>query len=165
MNKELKELALEILNRGLTIATVENCTCGLLGASIGSVCAVPAIYKGTLNYFNDNALKTFMGIGEDVIEVNGLYSSQVAMKTALYASYMFNVDVCISVIGDAFIHEDSENGTIWICVCKKIDGRVTFKYVKIEANSVRSKNIEKAIAVALMSAVEHIRDNGQQNNG
>lgn len=165
MNKELKELALEILNRGLTIATVENCTCGLLGATIGSVCAVPTIYKGTLNYFNDDALKTFMGIGEDVIEANGLYSSQVAMKTALYASYMFNVDVCISVIGDAFIHEDSENGTIWICVCKKIDGRVTFKYVKIEANSARSKNIEKAIAVALISAVEHIRNNGQQNNG
>lgn len=156
MNEELKELALEILNRGLTIATVENCTCGLLGATIGSVCAVPTIYKGSFTCFNNDVLKALIGIGEDVVNANGLYSSQVAMKAALHFSNIFDANICISVIGNAFINEKDENN-IWICVCKKINENISFKYTKVKAISTRSKNIEKAISEALKCAVRQIK--------
>ena len=158
MSEELKNLALELLNRNLTIGTVENCTMGLVGASIGSVCATPSIYKGSFVYFNDEVLKRWMALKDEVIETKGLYSSQIAMITAHYGVYMLNVDVCISVIGDAFVRGDGTNGTIWICVCKKKDGNIKFKYVKLESDSIRSKNIEKAISEALKATVEHIKD-------
>lgn len=157
MSENLSKLAFELLDRGYSIGTIEQCTCGLVGASIASVCSLPTIYKGSVVPFNNDRLRLLSNLQQSIIDTNGLYSAQVAMQMAFNGSYMLDVDLCIGVVGDAFIREDSSIGKIWICVCKKHNGKISFKYAQVESFHRRSKNIENAIEAALAATLELIR--------
>lgn len=158
MSEELKKLALELLNSGLTIGTIEHCTCGLVGASIASICATPTIYKGSIVGFDREILKKFAGVHDELVETNGLCSSQVAMQMALCGIYLMDINVCVGVVGDAFLKEDGTDGEIWICVCKKLGDNISFKYAHTSSDSLRSKNIEKAITAAIETTVKHLKN-------
>lgn len=148
MDEKLKRLEDVLCKKGYSIGTIENCTCGLVGAAIGSVCPYQSVYKGTITAFNDNLLRSVSNITEGVIENNGLYSAQSAMQIALDGLSLLNTDICICVIGNASL----DDGSIWVCCCKCVDGGTTFRYAKIDNVSERSVNIENAINGALKAA-------------
>ena len=160
MKDKLKVLALELLNSGLSVGTIEHCTSGLLGASIHSMCGITNIYGGTIVTVDSEHVKKLLDVSDNVLKNNGLVSSQTACQMALDGLYKLNVDLCISTVGNVFPSYNAEeelDNTVWICVATMREKKVDFKYSKIEVNGLRGENIEKAINEALDAAISEIK--------
>ena len=58
MEKLARNVAIALMDKGYTIATIEECTCGLIGAAIASQKYAQRWYKGTIvPYTEDMAIK------------------------------------------------------------------------------------------------------------
>lgn len=159
MNTDLefivKRLVIELMNRHFTIATAEECTCGLIGASIASQDFPQRWYKGTITTYTQNEINKVFGISNNIIEKNGLVSSQIAQQMALETLYKFNANITIGVVGDV----DGYCKDVQICVCKKFDKNMNFAYKKITVDEKdRGKNLEIILNESLSLALEHIME-------
>lgn len=152
----LKGLGVALNNKGYTIATAEQCTCGLIGASIASDSATKSFLKGSATAYSEDAIKKCFEVPEHTIERNGLISTHVAMHMALTTLYKFSVNISISVVGLI----DKEHTDVQVCVAKMTGKEVKFDYSAIKENVVSSKsdNIEYVISKAIMSSIKHIME-------
>jgi len=156
MKDKLRKLAVALIEKDMTICTVEQCTHGLIGASIASV--MESYYKGTMTLVNCDQMETLMDVPNYTIKQNGIKSSAVANQLALNGLYKMDCDVCIAAVGDV----KDEECNIWICVAAIIKGkgrrRVEFAYDFVKANGQRSENIEEAIHSALKLATKKVKN-------
>ena len=90
-----------LINSGLTIATAESCTGGLI---IGALTEIPGssqtVYGGFITYANA-AKSGMIGVPEAIIAQYGAVSSQVARAMAEGARKTAMVDIAIAVTGIA----------------------------------------------------------------
>jgi len=87
--------------RGLTIATAESCTGGLVAALITAVPGSSAIFdRGFVTYTNE-AKAACLGVPDDILVRHGAVSDEVARAMALGALDRSNADVAVSVTGIA----------------------------------------------------------------
>lgn len=102
---------------GLTVATMESCTGGLLASRITDAPGSSAYFKGGLVTYSNDA-KIQYGVDARLIEQHGAVSREVAAAMAQSARLAFNADVGISVTGVAGPDEQEGKavGTVHICV-------------------------------------------------
>ena len=138
-------------SNGFTIATSEQCTCGLLGASI--VSKGEEVYKGTITAYNNGSITKLLGVPSYVIEKNGIISSQVAQQMAMDVLYKFCTNIGVGVIG----HIDEGIIDVQICVAKMYKGSMSFEYQKMfKSGGSKGENIEAVIKQTLMVILGHI---------
>lgn len=87
--------------RGLTIATVESCTGGLIGHVITEVPGSSVYYVGGFVTYSDAQKRVAVGVGEDVLAAHGAVSAQVAMAMAVGGRERTGADLAVSVTGIA----------------------------------------------------------------
>ncbi|ADL01089.1 CinA family protein [Brevundimonas subvibrioides] len=87
--------------RGLTVATAESCTGGLVAAALTAVPGSSAVVdRGFVTY--SNAAKTQMlGVPAELIDRNGAVSEPVARAMAAGARDLAGVDLAVSITGIA----------------------------------------------------------------
>lgn len=87
--------------RGLTLATAESCTGGLVAAALTAIAGSSAVVeRGFVTY--SNAAKTeLLGVPAVLIEVHGAVSEPVARAMAEGAVARSPAQVCVSVTGIA----------------------------------------------------------------
>ena len=87
--------------RGLTLATAESCTGGLVAAALTAIAGSSAVVeRGFVTY--SNAAKTeLLGVPAALIEVHGAVSEPVARAMAEGAVARSPAQVCVSVTGIA----------------------------------------------------------------
>ena len=161
MEDLVKELSKELLSRGLTIGTAESCTAGLISAAIASINGASKYHRGGIIVYATDLKEKLLDVGHNTIVDNDVVSSQVAMQMALGGLYKLDVNVCVAITGYAGVtggNDKVPNGTIWICVGKLINGKVTFVYKKLELNGSRGENINECVNEALKLAIEAIKD-------
>ena len=97
---ELAErLQAQCLARGLTVATAESCTGGLVAHLITEVPGSSAYLAGGIVAYS-NAVKTRqLGVPEDVLEAHGAVSAQVAIAMAEGARDRLRADLGVGVTG------------------------------------------------------------------
>ena len=159
MEELAKRVAVALMGKNYKMATVEECTCGLLGAAIASQDYAQRWYKGTIVSFTEEAAVKLLGVPEYTIQRNDFVSSQVAGALALDGLYKFNVNICTSIVGyvDGYGSSDVPAGEVQICVAKLVNNNVKFKYEKFKVNDKdRGKNIEHAIEEGLRLTLNHI---------
>src|SRR3954451_2097973 len=88
-------------SRGVTLATVESCTGGLVGHLITEIPGSSAYYLGGFVTYSDAQKRDAVGVGEDVLEAHGAVSAQVAMAMAIGGRARTGADVAVSVTGIA----------------------------------------------------------------
>jgi PncC family amidohydrolase len=88
-------------SRGLTLATVESCTGGLVGHLITEIPGSSAYYLGGFVTYSDAQKRDAVGVGEDVLGAHGAVSAQVAMAMAVGGCRRTGADVAVSVTGIA----------------------------------------------------------------
>ena len=157
MNTDLefivKRLVVELMNRSFTIATAEECTCGLIGASIASQEYPQRWYKGSVTAYSKEAINKLLSVPLYAIDKNGLISSQVAQQMALEILYKFKCNVSIGVVGSV----DGYGNDVQICVAKKYNNDMSFAYKKLTVEGKeKGKDIEIIIKESLSLALEHI---------
>lgn len=87
--------------KGLTIATAESCTGGLVAAALTSIAGSSAVVdRGFVTYSND-AKETMLGVPRDTIARFGAVSEQTARAMAAGALAHSPADLAVAVTGVA----------------------------------------------------------------
>jgi len=103
--KEHRQLAKEVITKykkaGLTIATAESCTGGLVSSILTDISGSSAVLMGGIVSYSNEAKMKLLGVSEDTLEEFGAVSAQTAHEMANGARSVFKVDVAVSITGVA----------------------------------------------------------------
>jgi len=96
------ELVLSLLReRGLTLATAESCTGGLVAARLTDVPGSSDVFAGSVVTYADEWKVAQLGVPEEVLRDHGAVSAETAEAMARGARERLGVDVAVSVTGIA----------------------------------------------------------------
>ncbi|MBA3843583.1 MAG: nicotinamide-nucleotide amidohydrolase family protein [Actinobacteria bacterium] len=96
------ELVLGLLReRGLTLATAESCTGGLVAARLTDVPGASDVFAGSIVAYADEVKAAQLGVPETVLAEHGAVSAETAAAMANGARERLGVDVAVSVTGVA----------------------------------------------------------------
>jgi nicotinamide-nucleotide amidase len=87
--------------KGLTLATAESCTGGMVAARLTSVAGSSDVFTGAVVSYADDVKVSELGVPEELIRAHGAVSPEVARAMAQGARERLGVDVAVSVTGIA----------------------------------------------------------------
>lgn len=88
-------------DRGLTLATAESCTGGLVAKRITDVSGSSKVFMGgVVSYSNDVKIK-ILGVSEETLAAHGAVSEETAREMALGARERLGSDIAVSTTGIA----------------------------------------------------------------
>jgi len=100
--RPVEELVLDLCRgRGLTLATAESCTGGLVGARLTSVVGASDVYAGGVVAYANAVKAAQLGVPEELLARHGAVSAEVAESMAQRVRVALGVDVSVSVTGVA----------------------------------------------------------------
>jgi nicotinamide-nucleotide amidase len=100
--RPIQELVLDLCRaRGLTLATAESCTGGMVAQRITSVPGSSDVFRGAVVAYADDVKAQELGVPVDVLERNGAVSAETAAAMAAGARERLGADVAVSVTGIA----------------------------------------------------------------
>ena len=89
------------IERGLTLATAESCTGGLIGHVLTEVPGVSDYYAGGLISYSNDVKQSGLGVDAHILATHGAVSAQTCVAMAEGARQRFGVSHAISVTGIA----------------------------------------------------------------
>ena len=141
-----------LLERGLTFATAESLTCGMIAAKMGAVPGVSAVYAGGFVTYSPSMKIRALGVSEETIAAHGTVSRECAGEMCRNAALRSGADLAVSATGNAGPDpsEGKPVGLVYIGVCFK--DRVSVKEYRFEGD--RSAVREAAAVAALGDAAD-----------
>jgi nicotinamide-nucleotide amidase len=95
-------LVLERLReRGLTLATAESCTGGLVAARLTDVPGSSDVFLGSVVAYSNDVKRAELEVPDDILAVHGAVSAETAAAMAEGARRRLNADIAVSVTGVA----------------------------------------------------------------
>ena len=98
IRNDYRDLTKLLIERGLTITTMESATSGQIASLITDTEGASAVLKGALITYSNEA-KIKQGVPEDVIEKYSVYSTETAEAMAKAVCEMYPSDIAIGVTG------------------------------------------------------------------
>jgi nicotinamide-nucleotide amidase len=96
------ELVVDLLReRGLTLATAESCTGGLVAARITDVPGSSDVFLGSVVAYADSVKRDRLGVPSEVLAAHGAVSAEAAAAMASGAREALAADMAVSVTGIA----------------------------------------------------------------
>jgi nicotinamide-nucleotide amidase len=89
------------LEAGLTVATAESCTGGLVADAITDVGGSSGYFLGGVVAYSDAAKESALGVAAAVLAEHGAVSAEVAMAMAEGARARFGADLAVGITGIA----------------------------------------------------------------
>jgi PncC family amidohydrolase len=89
------------LARGLTVATAESCTGGLVAHLLTEVPGSSGYLRGGVVAYADDVKRAMLGVSADVLAAHGAVSAQVALAMAEGARERLGADLAVAVTGVA----------------------------------------------------------------
>ena len=150
------ERAGELLRRrGYTLAVMESCTGGMVGAAITEISGSSDYFLGGAIAYS-NAMKAQAGVPDQTLQANGAVSEDAAREMAEAARRTFGADYGVSVTGVA--GPDDQNGvkagTVFIGVAAPSGSTVT----RHEFPSRRPLVRNRAVTAALLQLIQALQD-------
>jgi len=108
--------------KGLTLATAESCTGGLLSKRLTDIPGVSSVYLGGVTAYSEHAKAELLGIDPDLIQKFNAVSSEVALAMANGVRLKLGADIGIGITGIAGPGSDSSGqkpGTVFIALTSK----------------------------------------------
>ena len=97
----MEKLLQEYKEKGLTLGSVESMTGGLFSAKFTEIPGSSAVFKGSIVTYSAEEKINIVGVKKETIDKYGVVSEQVAIEMAELGRKLLNVDVCVSVTGNA----------------------------------------------------------------
>lgn len=99
----MKPTASEVLealrSRGLSLATAESCTGGLIGGALTAVPGSSDTYRGGIISYTNEVKQKLLGVTGELLAQYGAVSAPVAEAMALGAAKSLGADVAVSTTG------------------------------------------------------------------
>jgi nicotinamide-nucleotide amidase len=100
--RPVEELVLGLCRaQGLSLATAESCTGGLVAARLTSVPGASDVFLGGSVVYSDDSKRTQLGVGEETLRAHGAVSAPSAAEMARGARERLGADVVVAVTGIA----------------------------------------------------------------
>lgn len=154
MSAELKRV---LGGQGLTLATAESCTGGLIGAIITDVAGSSAYYLGgVVAYANQTKVK-LLGVKPETLRRYGAVSAQTATEMAKGVRRRLGADIGVATTGIAGPTGGSKKkpvGLVFIAVATggKLGNRVVVREFRFQGG--RKSNRTQAAVAALQMVIE-----------
>jgi nicotinamide-nucleotide amidase len=142
--------------RGLTLATAESCTGGMIGALVTEIPGSSAYYLGGVVSYANSAKSGLLGVDPALIERHGAVSSEVAEAMVTGARAALGADIAIAVTGVAGPDGGSEEkpvGTVWIAVASAAGVRAERHQLGRERDYIRARAASTALDMARREAL------------
>jgi len=97
----VERLQILCLDRGLSVATAESCTGGLVAHLLTEAPGSSGYFRGGVVSYADDAKRILLDVGEELLAAHGAVSAQVARAMAIGIRDRLAVDVAVSVTGVA----------------------------------------------------------------
>ena len=136
-------------DRGMTLATMESCTAGLLGATITETPRSSDYYRGGfISYWTE--LKKRWGVPAQVVEQHGVVSAECAEAMARAAALATDADFGLSVTCVAGLdpQEEKPPGTVHVGCYDRATDRAS--HISFRFNQGRHAVRERAVTVGLL---------------
>ena len=132
VHKEFNALTNALIEKNITITTMESCTSGLIASLITDTEGSSAIFRGAYITYSNQA-KIQAGVPAEIIEKYGVYSQETAMAMAAACRKAFGADIGIGVTGSMGnldpANGDSVPGEVFFAIDFK--GNVEKYYIKV----------------------------------
>jgi nicotinamide-nucleotide amidase len=100
--RRVEELVLDLCGaRGLTLATAESCTGGMVAERLTSVPGSSRVFLGGVVAYADEVKKAELGVPAELLERHGAVSAEIAGAMAAGARERLGADVAVAVTGIA----------------------------------------------------------------
>jgi nicotinamide-nucleotide amidase len=101
-DRPVEELVLDLARvLGLSLATAESCTGGLVAARLTSVPGASDVFRGGVVSYDDEVKHARLGVGEETLAVHGAVSAETAAEMSVGAREALGADVAVSTTGIA----------------------------------------------------------------
>ena len=97
----MTELVNTLKELQLTIGSIESMTGGLFASNITSVPRASKVFKGSVVSYSALIKESVVGVKKETIDKYGVVSSEVAYEMAEKGRKLLDVDICVSVTGNA----------------------------------------------------------------
>ncbi|HEU5265198.1 MAG TPA: competence/damage-inducible protein A [Jatrophihabitans sp.] len=138
-----------LLDRGLTIATAESCTGGMLVARLTDLAGSSAYVLGALTTYSNEAKHDLAGVAAELIARVGAVSEEVALALANGARARLGADVGVGITGVAGPGGGTPSkpvGLVYLCAT---DGAGDTLARRIEVPGSRADVRTRSVAVAM----------------
>ena len=141
---------------GLSIATAESCTGGLLSHILTGVSGSSGYFIGGVVAYSNHIKEQFLGVSENTLIGFGAVSEQTAIEMAKGISKKFNTSIGISTTGIAGPSGGTPEkpvGLVWIGIHFNKKTRAFECHFKGERNSIKADAV-KEILTRLMNILD-----------
>jgi nicotinamide-nucleotide amidase len=100
--RPVAEIVLDLCReQGLTLATAESCTGGMIATRLTAVPGASDVFRGAVVAYSDELKQTELGVPEDLLAEHGSVSAEAAEAMAEGALRALGADVAVAVTGIA----------------------------------------------------------------
>ena len=140
---------------GLSLATAESLTGGLLGATLTSVPGASAVFRGGIVAYATDLKERLLGVAGDVLREEGAVSRRTALAMAAGVRDATGADWALATTGVAGPdpQEGHPPGTVWLAVAGP-QGSAALRY---SFTGSREAIRDQSVAAALELLEEHLR--------
>lgn len=97
----MEELLQALKEKNLTIGSIESMTGGLFSAKFTEIPGASSVFKGSIVTYSSEEKINVVGVKKATINKYGVVSKEVAVEMAEKGRKLLNVDLCVSVTGNA----------------------------------------------------------------
>lgn len=150
--EKVGELVEALIDGGLTIATAESCTGGLVAAALTDVPGVSQCFAGGVVSYANEAKMRLLGVSESILADFGAVSAECAKAMASGAREQFGTDWAISttgIAGPGGATPGKPVGLVFIGIAGPSGVTAEKKLFGGDRAAVRAAAVEAAIGLAL----------------
>ena len=117
------------IERGLTVATAESLTAGLVAAVLADTPGASGMLQGGVVAYANSVKASILGVSRELLDAAGSVDGQVAAAMAAGARTACGTDVAVATTGvaDPEAHDGKDMGTVFIGLATA-EGATSFAY-------------------------------------
>ncbi|MGI6735523.1 MAG: CinA family protein [Bacilli bacterium] len=146
----IQSLINTLIEKNLTIGSIESFTGGLFGSMLVNYPGVSATYKGTIVAYANDVKQRLLNVKREDIKKFSAVSSVVALELARHGQKALDVDFCIAFTGNAgptATVSTGEVGDVYIALAYGKDEIVEHFKFKGDRQKVRNDAVAAAISI------------------
>ncbi len=144
-----RQVALTAIERGITLATAESCTTGLVAHLLGLTSGVSTVFLGGVVAYANSAKRDVLGVPEQLLEQFGAVSEPVALAMADGARLRFGAALAVAVTGVAGPNGGTAEKPVGLVYIATRGERIK-RCERFQFDGDRAENVEHAAHEALL---------------